>query len=233
MNTAVIIAGGSGTRTGQSVPKQFLTINDTPIIVYTMKRIEEVEDIDEIVVVCAKGWENFIHHYAKQYGITKLTAVVEGGSIAHESIYNAIKHLENAHAEDDLVGIFDANRPMVQKNMIIDCYASAKEHGAALTVEPCYDSMFFCHGDGFIGSSTDRDLLFKGQRPETARLGLLSDAYARSMKDEIFNLSPSALLLHYGKKVAAVRGSAKNIKITTEEDFDIFRAILNAEKVNN
>ena len=98
MNIALIIAGGSGTRTGQDVPKQFLTVYDIPIIAYTMKNIEKIPCIDEIYVVGPQGWENFITSYAKQCNVTKFKQVIHGGATRHESIYHGILQLAKHNA---------------------------------------------------------------------------------------------------------------------------------------
>ena len=82
-NIAIIIAGGSGKRTGQDIPKQFLTINDKPIIIYTLENFERNDYIDDIIVVCIDGWEHVLEAYAKQFGITKLKHIVKGGEIRY------------------------------------------------------------------------------------------------------------------------------------------------------
>ena len=117
---AIIIAGGSGKRMGQDIPKQFLNINDKPVIVYTMEAFQKHPNIDAIIVVCIKGWEEILKAYAKQFNITKLVDVVEGGDCGQASIKNGLMRAKQSYSEDDIVLIHDAIRPMVSEEIISD-----------------------------------------------------------------------------------------------------------------
>ena len=90
MNVGLLIAGGSGQRMNQDIPKQFLNVNDKPVIVYTLEAFQKHPNIEKICVVCIEGWEEVLRAYAKQFGITKLSWVVKGGSTGQESIKNGI-----------------------------------------------------------------------------------------------------------------------------------------------
>ena len=90
MNIALIIAGGRGMRMGQEIPKQFLTVNDKPVIAYTMEAFQKHPDVDAIAVVCVDGWESILAAYARQYGITKLKHIIPGGENGQGSIRNII-----------------------------------------------------------------------------------------------------------------------------------------------
>ena len=112
-NIALIIAGGSGARMGQDIPKQFLTVNEKPVIAYTLEAFQNHPEIDAIAVVCIEGWEQVLTAYAKQFGITKLQHVIPGGENGQGSIRNGVYELEKHYAPEDLVLIHDAIRPMV------------------------------------------------------------------------------------------------------------------------
>lgn len=112
-NIALLIAGGSGNRMGQSIPKQFLTVNERPVIVYTLEAFQKHPEIDEIAVVCIEGWQAVLQAYANQFNITKLKYIVPGGKNGQDSIRNGVYELEKHHNADDIVLIHDAIRPMV------------------------------------------------------------------------------------------------------------------------
>ena len=116
MNYALIIAGGTGNRMGQDIPKQFINVYDKPVIVYTLEAFQKHPQIDAIQVVCIDGWHDILKAYAKQFGITKLKEVVSGGASAQESIRNGVYSLENVCKADDLIIVHDGVRPLVQQN---------------------------------------------------------------------------------------------------------------------
>ena len=232
MVTALIIAGGSGNRTKQAVPKQFLTVNDIQIIVFTMQNMQKVAAIDEILVVGPEGWENFIYSYATQFGVSKLKKVVVGGNTRHESIYNGLCNLEARNVTGKIC-ICDGNRPMVPESVILDTLAMAEQCDCAICTAPCYDSMYLCEGDEALTGNIDRGILYKGSAPECAELSALLEVYRKANEDAITNLGTAGLFLHYNKKVLHTRASVKCFKITTAEDFDLFKALLNAEPLSN
>ena len=136
MNIALIIAGGKGVRMQQEVPKQFLTVNEKPVIAYTLEAFQRHADIDAIAVVCIAGWENILCAYAREYGITKLKHIIPGGDCGQASIRNGVFELEKHYSRDDLVLVHDAIRPMVSAEIISDCIATATQYGSAIAVIP-------------------------------------------------------------------------------------------------
>ena len=120
-NIALIIAGGVGNRMHQDIPKQFLNVNNKPIIIYTLEAFQKHPNIDAIEVVCLKGWHDILRAYAKQFGITKLENIVSGGETGLQSIRNGLKDIaKRYHDDDDIVLIHDAIRPMVSQDIISD-----------------------------------------------------------------------------------------------------------------
>ena len=140
-NIALIIAGGAGNRMHQDIPKQFLTVNEKPVIVYTLEAFQEHPEIDAIAVVCIEGWDQVLRAYARQFNITKLEYVVPGGKNGQDSIRNGIMELEKHYDPDDIVLIHDAIRPMVSAEIISDNIRVAREKGNAVTVIPCAEAM--------------------------------------------------------------------------------------------
>lgn len=141
MMLALLIAGGSGSRMGQSIPKQFLTVNEKPVIVYTLEIFQKHPEIDSIAVVCIEGWESVLQAYANQFNITKMRHIIPGGKNGQESIRNGVYELEKHYLPSDIVLIHDAIRPMVSADIISDCIRVTKEKGNAITAIPCAEAM--------------------------------------------------------------------------------------------
>ena len=140
-NIGLLIAGGSGNRMHQDIPKQFITVNERPVIVYTLEAFEKHPEINAITVVCIEGWEQVLWAYAKQFNITKLKYVIPGGKNGQDSIRNGVMELEKHFSPEDIVLIHDAIRPMVSAEIISDNIRVATEHGNAITVIPCAEAM--------------------------------------------------------------------------------------------
>ena len=230
MNIALVIAGGKGSRTGQEIPKQYLTVNDKPILVYTLENLQSIEQIDSIVIVASQGWEDFVLSYAKQFSITKLDNIVFGGATRHESIYNGLKYIFTKYADEDVVAIADAVRPLVPPQVFIDSIKTVKEKNCfTLPVDRCPDSMFSSIGGELIEGLANRDTLFKGQTPECGKVCALKEIYAYAEANGIDNIAPTELSFKCGKKIEMIKGSAKSFKITTKEDIEILKAIVGAK----
>ena len=230
-NIGLIIAGGSGARMHQDIPKQFLTVNEKPVIVYTLEAFERHPEIDAIAVVCIEGWENVLWAYAKQFNITKLKYVAPGGANGQGSIRNGVFELEKHFASDDLVLIHDAIRPMVSSEIISDCIRVATKHGNAITVIPCAEAMIVTDDGVSSDNSYPRDQLKRTQTPQAFRLGEICDLHRSALEQGITNSVASVtLMIEMGRKVYCSAGSEKNIKLTTVDDIDIFKALLFAKR---
>lgn len=230
-NIALIIAGGSGNRMHQDIPKQFLTVNERPVIVYTLDAFEKHPEIDAIAVVCIAGWEQVLWAYAKQFNITKLKYVVLGGKNGQDSIRNGVYELEKHFAPEDLVLIHDAIRPMVSAEIISDNIRVAREFGNAITVIPCAEAMMQTE-DGVVScGSYPRDRLKRTQTPQAFHIGDICDLHRRALEKGITNsVASCTLMIEMGEQVYFSAGSEKNIKLTTVEDIDIFKALLAAKR---
>ncbi len=230
-NIALIIAGGSGNRMHQDIPKQFLTVNERPVIVFTLEAFEKHPEIDAIAVVCISGWEQVLWAYAKQFNITKLKYVVPGGKNGQDSIRNGVYELEKHYAPEDLVLIHDAIRPMVSAEIISDNIRVAREFGNAITVIPCAEAMMQTE-DGIVSvGSYPRDRLKRTQTPQAFHIGDICDLHRRALEKGITNSVASCTLkIEMGEQVYFSAGSEKNIKLTTVEDIDIFKALLAAKR---
>lgn len=231
MNIAMIIAGGTGQRMQQDIPKQFLTVNEKPVIIYTLEVFQKHPAIDEIIVVCIEGWEQILLAYIKQFNITKVTAVVPGGACGQASIYNGLVELEKEHRKDDIVLIHDAIRPMVSEEIISDCINKTMEHGCAITCIPCAEAMLVTEDQESSERIFKRDNLKRTQTPQGFRIGKLLEVHRKALEKGITNsVASCTLMIEMGEQVYFSKGSEKNLKLTTVEDIDIFKALLLAKR---
>ena len=233
MNIALIIAGGVGARMQQAIPKQFMTVYDKPIIAYTLEKFERHSSIDVIAVVCLEGWENILSSYARQYNISKLKHIIPAGKVGQESIKNGIFELAKYYSEKDIVLIHDAIRPNLSEDIISNCIGTIEKHGFTVVVVPCNEAMMETYDFESSEKSFPRDNLKRTQTPQGAKLGDLVDLHKKAEKMGITNsIATCTLVTETGGKIYFSAGSGKNIKITTPEDIDIFKALLKQEKEN-
>lgn len=231
MNIALIIAGGTGNRMNQDIPKQFLTVYEKPVIVYTLEAFQGHSEIDIIAVVCIEGWEKALLAYAKQFNITKLKHIISGGETGQESIRNGLLELEKYYSEEDIVLIHDAIRPMVSEQIITNCIEVTKDKGNSITVIPCAEAML-CTKDGVLSEEIyPRNELKRTQTPQGFHLGELCSVHREAISRGISNsVASCTLMIEMGKTVYFSPGSEKNLKLTTVEDIDIFKALLNEKR---
>ena len=233
MNYALIIAGGSGNRMGQDIPKQFMHVDNCPIIVHTMKCFQNHPDINGIAVVCLKGWETVLQSYANQFLIDKLKWIFPGGDTGMESIHNGIYGLKEAGCDDeDLVLIHDAVRPLLSQDIISSNIAICKAYGYAITGIQCREAILESE-DGFTSTnSIPRDKLIRTQTPQTFRLKNIIDVHEQAKLMNIDNsVSSATLVAEVGNRTMhIVPGSEKNIKVTTVEDLEIIKALMHVHK---
>lgn len=230
MNIALITAAGVGNRMRNATPKQFISICNKPIIIYTLQAFQEHPDIDAICVVCLDGWEQTLYKYATQYGITKLKHIVTGGSTNQESIYLGIQELTKHYSDDDIILIHDGVRPMVSKSIITSCIDTVKIHGNAITAIPCTEAPLIST-DGGISSDNfiDRTKLQRTQTPHGFYLKDIFEAHKEARQLGIRNTVASCnLMIELGKTIYFSHGSEKNFKLTTPDDFEIFTYIIKA-----
>jgi 2-C-methyl-D-erythritol 4-phosphate cytidylyltransferase len=230
MNIAILTAGGIGSRTHQDLPKQFITVDNKPIIIYTLEAFQQHPNIDEIYVACLEGWNLVLEAYAKQFNITKLKKIVIGGTTGQGSIYNALKAIREDHTEDDIVVlIHDGNRPMVSQDIITDNIVKQSIYGSAVTVIPTAEVVFVSKDGESSNEALNREELWRTQTPHAYRFDELWNVHCQALKDGVTNTAASCSLMQkYGYTTYFSKGSEKNIKITTVEDIEIFKALLNA-----
>ena len=232
-NIALLIAGGSGNRMGQDIPKQFMHVDGCPIIIHTMNCFQKHPDIDAISVVCLKGWETVLQAYANQFCIDKLKYIFPGGNSGMESIHNGIYGLKDAGCDDeDLVLIHDSVRPLLSQDIISSNIAICKAYGYAITGIQCREAILESE-DGFSSTtSIPRDKLIRTQTPQTFRLRNILNVHEEAKIKGIVDSVASCTLVAEvgGREMHIVPGSEKNIKITTVEDLEILKALMHTSK---
>lgn len=227
MNIALIIAGGSGQRMQQEIPKQFLNVNDKPVIIYTLEAFQSHPDIDKIGVVCLDGWYDILRAYARQYGIDKLDWIVSGGENGQASIRNGVFEAERRYAGDDIILVHDAIRPMVSQEIISDCIVQCKKHGSAIVVTPCNTVVLRRTTGESSKEVVPRDQLAVTQTPQAFPIKRLADVHRRALELGITNsIASCTLMVELGEEIFFSIGAETNIKLTTPDDLKIFKALL-------
>lgn len=231
MNIGLIIAGGSGQRMHQDIPKQFLNVNDKPVIIYTLEAFQRHPNIDGIVVVCIDGWHEILSAYCKQFGITKLESIVSGGKNGQDSIRNGVYDIATRHSDDDIILVHDAIRPMVSEEIISDCIRVAREKGNAISVVPCTAAMLKTEDGESSTGMIPRDNLKTTQTPQAASVGKLVWAHKEALRRGITaSVATCTMFIELGEKLYFSLGSEKNVKLTTPDDVEIFKALLISKK---
>jgi len=232
MNIAVIIAGGSGSRMGQDIPKQFLNVYDKPIIIYTLESFQRHPKIDAIEVVCLDGWQEILRAYSKQFEITKLRWITTGGKTGQESIRNGVQNLEGEASDDDIIVIHDGIRPLVDEAVLSDVIIKCEKYGNAVTSLPYNEQIFVADDDISTTKFIPRETLRRVSTPQAYRFGKLSWAYREAFEKEIGIYGSSytnTMMVELGERLYFAAGSDKNIKLTTKDDLELFKALLNAK----
>jgi len=235
MNVALIIAGGSGSRMGQDIPKQFINVYDKPVIVYTLEDFQRHPEIDAIEVVCIEGWYDVLWAYAKQFGIDKLKWVVSNGATAQESIRNGLIGLQGYCKEDDIVVIHDGIRPMVEDFVLSDVIIQCREHGNGVTSLPYNEQIFVADNNFSTTKYIPRETLRRVSTPQAYQYGKLAWAYEKAFAENIGIQSgtyANTLMVELGERLWFAAGSEKNIKLTTKDDLELFKAYIKMEKDN-
>jgi 2-C-methyl-D-erythritol 4-phosphate cytidylyltransferase len=233
MNIGLIIAGGSGARMQQEIPKQFLHVYDKPIIIYTLEAFQRHPDVDHITVVCLDGWQDMLWAYAKQYNITKLDRMFSGGASSQESIYNGVCSLEGQCADDDIIVIHDGIRPLVDASVLSDVIVKCRQYGNGVSSLPYNEQIFVMLDDNATRKYIPRESLRRVSTPQAYRFRKLLDFYRKAFRENIGIHGSSytnTMMVDLGETLYFAAGSEKNIKLTTLDDIDIFKALINMEK---
>lgn len=227
MNYAIVTAGGVGSRVNANCPKQFLTINDKPLIVYTLEKFQESSLIDEIVVPCLEGWQDKIKEYVIDYKLDKVKAIVMGGSSGQQSIYNGYMAIKDRCDDNTIILIHDGNRPNVSQLLIKDGIELCKKKGNAIAYIPCQEVVFLTNDFASSNKLIERKEIARTQTPHVFNKKTLEEAFDFAKKYG-YNEEPAicSLLQKLGMTCYLYKGDEKNLKITFSSDLDIFKALI-------
>lgn len=234
MNTALIFAGGSGTRMNSKTrPKQFLELNGKAIIIHTLEYFERCSEIDNIAVVCIEDWIDYLKELLKKNFITKVKWIVPGGSTGQESICNGLKaiYADCDNPKDSVVLIHDGVRPLISEQLIKDNIECVRKNGTAITVVPQNETVVSVDENNMIVNTTERSTARIARAPQSFILEDIMECHRKAIKEGKNNMIDSAsMMMSYGHKLHVVEGPIENIKITTPSDYYVFRAIFEARE---
>lgn len=232
MNIAIIFAGGVGQRLNNgenSTPKQFLKINDKPIIIRTLELFQTHKDIDKIYISIHPDYYEYMQDLVKYYYITKTAGIVNGGKTGQESIYNALKLAQKENPQDSIVLIHDGVRPNITEEVITKNIECTKKNGNAITCTSCFETILISENGINPEHVPYRKDTYSAQAPQTFHLGEVIEAHeiTRKTNPNYTDIVDTCTLYKtLNKKTFMVKGNRGNIKITTIEDLYILRALI-------
>ena len=228
MNYVILIAGGVGNRLGAGLPKQFVDVLGKPVIAYTLEQFQNHPEIDAIELVCVDGFQPILQQIVGDYHITKVIKVVKGGAEYEYSIMNGVEGLKNIAGYHDIVMIHWAASPFVNKEIISDNIRVCKEKGNAMSASPAY--LLYGSNDGECArKNINRDTFMILSAPQSFYYQDIVTMYDEVNKQNLLNIiepHTTAIMSHLGIPIYFSKGSQINIKITTQEDLDLFRGYL-------
>lgn len=226
-NFVILLAGGVGKRMQSDVPKQFIEVEGKPIIVYTIENFQRNEQIEKIVVVCVKEWIDHLQTLIKEYALTKVEWIVEGGNTGHESIRNGVFFLRDKVKPEDYIVVHDAVRPVLPQKAIDEVLRVAHENGNASSSTVCHPPIVYTDDFKSGISDVDREHVMLTASPQAYRFDLAMRCYEQAEKEHRNDFTfTSSLLIHCGERVYFAEGTISNIKITKKEDIALFKALL-------
>lgn len=231
MNIGLILAAGLDPGFRMDIPKQFVIVENRPIIVYTLQAFQSHSEIDKIVVSCLPGWQEMVKVYSKQFGITKMAEIVEGGFDAQESSRRGLSWLRGICGPEDIVVIHDAIRPLVTDELISSSIDTCRRQGMGVAAVRSMDTIMIT-GDGVTGNkSISRYDIRRIQTPQAYRLGYLWEMHERALEKGICHcVDNNSVVAQLGETICFSKGSDFNIKINTVEDVEMFRALYHMRK---
>jgi 2-C-methyl-D-erythritol 4-phosphate cytidylyltransferase len=222
MKTFVIIpAGGKGKRSGTGTPKQYIRFHGKELIAYTLEVFQKNNLVDEIIIAAEKPYFSLLNKIAKDYDLTKISQLVEGGEERQDSVYNAVKSIK---AQDgDLITVHDAARPLLPDAILTQAINTAKEKGNALVCLKARDTLL--KGDEIVKEYVDRSKMYYVQTPQIFKYADLMKAMKKAYEKNFIGTDESMLIKELGIEINIVEGSILNFKLTTSTDIEMFEKL--------
>ncbi|MCF8240438.1 MAG: 2-C-methyl-D-erythritol 4-phosphate cytidylyltransferase [Melioribacteraceae bacterium] len=219
---AIIPAGGSGKRTGKSIPKQYLKFNGQELIAYTLDIFQQNNLVDEIIIPAGKDYFEKLNSIKETFGLTKVSNIIEGGRERQNSVFNALSSL-NA-VDDDLIIVHDAVRPLLSQEILNNAIETAIEHRSVVVAIKAKDTLI--KGTDMVNEYLSREEIYYAQTPQIFSFSILNAAMEKAVKENFPGTDESMLVKNAGYNVHLVEGSSLNFKVTTESDIDLLHLIL-------
>ena len=218
---AIVAAAGSGKRLGLKTRKPFVKLAGKELIIHTLEALSVSKAVDAIIVAAEPSCVSRFKRLIKRHGLKKVSAVVAGGKTRAESVRNCLAEIKDPV---DIVLIHDGGRPFIDAKTIEDSVALARRHGGCIVAVPESDTVKLAGKDLFIKRTLDRKRIFRAQTPQVFRRSLITRAYAAKKVKGATDDSSLAELA--GGRVKILKGSYRNIKITTKEDLKLAEVLL-------
>lgn len=228
MNIALILSGGTGTRLGADIPKQYIEVGGKPIICYCVEQLLEHDRIDAVQIVADQSWQDLISDWISDSNvINKFKGFSLPGENRQLSIFNGLENIRKYASDDDFVLIHDAARPLISKKMISSCVDAVAGYDGVLPVLPMKDTVYLSVDGKKVDSLIDRNQIHAGQAPEIFNFGKYFEANKQLLPSEILKINGSTEpAIMAGMNIALIPGDERNFKITTKADLERFREII-------
>lgn len=230
MNCLLFMMGGSGTRFGADIPKQYIEIHGIPLFAYTLQAYDQCDFVDKAIIVSNTDWMDYTQAKAEKVLANKLLAVTAGGPTRSHSVKNGLLCCQNYLSSDDILLIHDATNPFIDKDALKQAVLMAKESGIAALVTDQVHTLYRKSGDR-IEQVIPRETVCSGYSPEVFRFSEINGFYEHADDQKLETMTSAvALALDQGKAVKCVSANICNLKITYSHDMEVFKAILDYQK---
>lgn len=226
-NHVLIMMGGTGTRFGASIPKQFVEVDGRPVFTYLVEAYEKFDLVADLTIVCHSDWVQFTQKWIEEICVKKPIQIVPGGANRSQSVQFGLNGLYRTAALDDIVLIHDVTHPFLDEANVIRCVNAAREVGAATLVGSCFDTMYETDSNDDIRSVVKRERIVSATAPECFQFGVIYPLYANKTVEELERMtSAGAMMIANGQRVRVVRTPLINLKITLHEDLEAFKRLM-------
>lgn len=226
VNHVLLMMGGSGTRFGAQIPKQFVEVEHQPVFSYIMNKYDKFTKVDSIVLVCHEAWVDYADEWAEKLRISKYIDTVAGGATRSESVRNGLRRISKIAEPDDIVLIHDATHPYLDEGATADAIVATSRYGAATLGQKQYDTVYRTDGQGNLEQVVPREQIVSGASPELFKFQFIYDIYENSSEEDLSACtSAGAIALMHGVPMKVIPTELVNLKITYKHDMELFQKL--------